>query len=199
MFDKTIIIDGKGHLLGRLASIVAKQLLLGQKVVVVRTEKIIISGSMFRNMYRLRGFMGKTRSANPRRGHIHYHNPARIFWRTIRGMTPHKTARGAAALGRLKTFEGVPSPYDLKKRLVVPDALKVIRIKNFRKTVELGDLAEKFGWTKKDLVDTLEEKRKARSDAHYKRSIKKAETHKKKAEKNNEVQKINEELAKYGF
>ena len=38
MFEKEIIIDGKGHLLGRLASIVAKELMCGQKVVVVRCE-----------------------------------------------------------------------------------------------------------------------------------------------------------------
>ena len=44
-----IIVDGKGHLLGRLASIVAKQILLGQKVVVVRSELINVSGSFFRN------------------------------------------------------------------------------------------------------------------------------------------------------
>ena len=31
---------------------------------------------------------------------------------TIRGMVPHKTARGSAALDRLKTFEGIPHPYD---------------------------------------------------------------------------------------
>lgn len=44
-----VIIDGKGHLLGRLASIVAKQLLNGQKVVVVRCEDLNISGEFFRN------------------------------------------------------------------------------------------------------------------------------------------------------
>ena len=44
MSDITIV-DGKGHLLGRLASIVAKQLLNGKKIVVVRTEAIFISGS----------------------------------------------------------------------------------------------------------------------------------------------------------
>jgi len=27
-------------------------------------------------------------------------------------MLPHKTPRGAAALGKLKVFEGVPAPYD---------------------------------------------------------------------------------------
>jgi large subunit ribosomal protein L13Ae len=42
------VIDGKGHLLGRLASIVAKQLLNGQKIVVVRCEALNISGDFFR-------------------------------------------------------------------------------------------------------------------------------------------------------
>ncbi|KAJ3501591.1 hypothetical protein NMY22_g18873 [Coprinellus aureogranulatus] len=47
-----IVIDGKGHLLGRLASIIAKQILNGQKIVVVRCEEINISGSFFRNKVR---------------------------------------------------------------------------------------------------------------------------------------------------
>ncbi|GCB18226.1 60S ribosomal protein L16 [Aspergillus awamori] len=34
----------------------------------------------------------------------------------VRGMIPHKTARGAAAMEHLKVFEGVPPPYDKKKR-----------------------------------------------------------------------------------
>ena len=51
-----VVIDGKGHLLGRLASIVAKQLLNGQKIVVVRCEEINISGSFFRNKVRVGSF-----------------------------------------------------------------------------------------------------------------------------------------------
>ena len=43
-----MVIDGKGHLLGRLASIVAKQLLNGQKIVVTRCEALNISGEFFR-------------------------------------------------------------------------------------------------------------------------------------------------------
>lgn len=39
-------------------------------------------------------------------------------------MIPHKTKRGAAALARLQVFEGVPPPFDKKKRMVIPDALK---------------------------------------------------------------------------
>ncbi len=41
MFEKEIIIDAKGHLFGRLASIVAKELLNGQRIVVVRCESIL--------------------------------------------------------------------------------------------------------------------------------------------------------------
>ena len=48
-FHQVVVIDGKGHLLGRLASIVAKQALTGQRVVVVRCEELNVSGSFFRN------------------------------------------------------------------------------------------------------------------------------------------------------
>jgi large subunit ribosomal protein L13Ae len=41
-------------------------------------------------------------------------------------MIPHKTKRGEAALARLKTYEGVPPPYDRTKRMVIPDALKYV-------------------------------------------------------------------------
>ena len=41
-------------------------------------------------------------------------------------MIPHKTKRGAAALARMKVFEGVPPPYDKVKRMVIPDALKFV-------------------------------------------------------------------------
>jgi len=39
-FQQNIVIDGKGHLMGRLASVVAKQLLLGSKVVRILHEHL---------------------------------------------------------------------------------------------------------------------------------------------------------------
>ena len=42
---KEIVIDGRGHLLGRLASVVAKSLLNGAHVTVVRCEEINQTGS----------------------------------------------------------------------------------------------------------------------------------------------------------
>lgn len=44
-------------------------------------------------------------------------------------MVPHKTKRGKAALETLKCYEGVPAPYDKMKRVVVPSALRVLKLK----------------------------------------------------------------------
>ncbi|PSK60156.1 60S ribosomal protein L16 [Elsinoe australis] len=169
-FEPVVVIDGKGHLLGRLASTVAKQLLNGQKVVVVRCEAINISGEFFRAKLKYQAFMRKqTRYNATRGGPWHYRAPSKMFWRTVRGMIPHKTARGAAAMERLKTFEGVPPPYDNKKRVVVPQALRVLRLKPGRKYCTVGRLGHEFGWKYQDVVSRLEEKRKVKSAAYYER------------------------------
>eukprot|EP00929_Paragymnodinium_shiwhaense_P095090 TRINITY_DN56055_c0_g1_i1.p1 TRINITY_DN56055_c0_g1~~TRINITY_DN56055_c0_g1_i1.p1 ORF type:complete len:181 (+),score=44.09 TRINITY_DN56055_c0_g1_i1:45-587(+) len=167
MFEKVVIIDCRAHMLGRLASIIAKELLNGQHVVCVRTEEINISGSLFRNQLKWAVYMHKSNNVNPRRGPYHFRAPSRMLFRVIRGMIPHKTARGAAALQRLKVFEGVPTPYDKMKRVVVPDALRVTRLKPGRPFCVLGDLATKAGWKHQDLIKRLEDKRKVRSDAYY--------------------------------
>ena len=93
-------------------------------------------------------------------------------------MVPHKTKRGAAALARLKAFEGVPPPYDVVKRMVVPDALKVLRLGpghcdptvdrfDWYKHCALGDLSSAVGWKHAAAVEVLEAARKERSAAYY--------------------------------
>jgi large subunit ribosomal protein L13Ae len=198
MFEKEVVIDGRGHLVGRLASKLAKELQNGQRIVVVRCEELLKSGSLFRNKLKFHEFLGKTRNTNPRKGHIHFRTPSRMFWRILRGMLPHKTPKGSAALGRLKVFEGIPFPYDQKKRVVVPDALKVLRLKSHRKFCVLGELAQKIGWTRKDLVARLEEKRKVKSAKFWEGKQKKLQA-RKKATGSADLKKFNDELAKYGF
>mmetsp|Transcript_7345 Transcript_7345/g.655 ORF Transcript_7345/g.655 Transcript_7345/m.655 type:complete len:83 (+) Transcript_7345:313-561(+) len=82
-------------------------------------------------------------------------------------MLPHKTPRGAAAFGKLKTFEGIPAPYDTKKKSCIPDALKIVRMKNHRKFCTLGDIANDGGWDKREIVASLEEKRRERSAKYH--------------------------------
>ncbi|SCZ96649.1 BZ3500_MvSof-1268-A1-R1_Chr4-4g07515 [Microbotryum saponariae] len=192
-----IVIDGKGHLLGRLASIVAKQILTGQKVVVVRAELINASGSFFRAKLRYHEFLNKRHLVNPKKsGPFHHRAPSRIFYRTVRGMVPHKTARGAAALERLKIFEGVPPPYDRKKKMVVPSALRVLRLKPGRKYCTIKRLSHEVGWSYRDVVDRLEEKRKVKAAAFHERKVQGVKA---KAEALKSAGSINEKLAVFGY
>ncbi|KAK5947083.1 60S ribosomal protein L16A [Knufia obscura] len=169
-FEPVVVIDGKGHLLGRLASTVAKQLLNGQKLVVVRCEALNISGEFFRAKLKYHAYLRKMTRYNPTRGGpFHFRAPSRIFYKAVRGMIPHKTARGAAAMERLKVFEGVPPPYDKKQRMVVPQALRVLRLKPGRKFCTVGRLSHEVGWKYQDVVARLEERRKAKGSAYYER------------------------------
>ncbi|KAK9828608.1 hypothetical protein WJX72_001019 [[Myrmecia] bisecta] len=164
---KAVVIDARGHMLGRLASVIAKQILSGQHLVVVRAEEICISGGLVRQKAKYERFLRKRMNTNPKHGPIHFRAPSRILWRTVRGMVPHKTKRGAVALERLKSFEGVPPPYDKVKRQVVPDALKVLRLQHGHKFCKLGDLSASVGWRHQDAVAELEKQRKEKSAEYY--------------------------------
>jgi large subunit ribosomal protein L13Ae len=107
---------------------------------------------------------------NPKKsGPFHHRAPSRILFKAIRGMVPHKTARGAAALKRLSLFEGVPPAQDKVKKMVVPSALRVLRLKPGRKYCTLKRVSHEVGWGYRDVVDRLEEKRKVKGQAYHER------------------------------
>merc|ERR1719239_2149943 len=107
---KAIVVDGRGHLMGRLSSIVAKLILTGNKVVVVRCEGINMSGNFYRNKLKYLDFLKKRCNVKPSRGPFHFRAPSKIFWRTVRGMTPHKTERGKDALKGSRPSREFPLP-----------------------------------------------------------------------------------------
>ncbi|CAO4370262.1 hypothetical protein L5515_004511 [Caenorhabditis briggsae] len=164
--NRAIIIDGKNHLLGRLASIVAKKLLQGEKVVVVRAEEITISGNFHRSKLKYMSFLRKRCNINPARGAFHYRAPGKIFWRTVRGMLPHKTIRGNEALKNLRAYEGVPAKYQKTKTLHAPSASR-FRLQPRRKFCLVGRLSHEVGWQYQDVVAKLEAKRKVKGAAYY--------------------------------
>lgn len=166
---RRVVVDARHHMLGRLASILAKELLNGQRIVVVRCEEICLSGGLVRQKMKYHRFLRKRMNTKPSHGPIHFRAPAKILWRTIRGMIPHKTKRGAAALARLKAYEGVPAPYDKMKRMVIPDALKVLRLQPGHKYCLLGRLSSEVGWNHYETIKELEEKRKKRAKVTYER------------------------------
>nr|XP_054520066.1 60S ribosomal protein L13a-like isoform X1 [Pan troglodytes] len=153
-----------------------------------------------RNKLKYLAFLRKRMNSNPSRGPYPLWAPSRIFWRTMRGMLPHKTKPGQAALDRLKVFDCIPPPYDKKKRMVVPAALKVVRLKPTRKFAYLGRLAHEVGWKYQAVTATLEEKRKEKAKIHY-RKKKQLMRLRKQAEKNVEkkIDKYTEVLKTHGL
>merc|ERR1712162_17983 len=166
-FEKLVVIDARGHLMGRLASFVAKEALNGQKVVVVRCEDLVISGSFIRNKLKLLMKRVKRMNTNPKKGPFHHRSPADMFMRVMRGMLPHKQYRGSAAFQRIKCVEGIPEPFNSVKRVVVPDALRIQRLRPGRKFSNLGKLASDLGWGYSDVVANYEAKRKEKNAEWY--------------------------------
>ncbi|XVF28769.1 hypothetical protein REPUB_Repub15cG0059200 [Reevesia pubescens] len=116
-------------------------------------------------------FLRKRMNTKPSHGPIHLRAPSKILWRTVHGMIPHKTKRGATALARLKAYEGVPAPYDKIKSMVIPDAFKVLRIHKGHKYYVLGRLSSEVGWNHYNTIRELEKKRNERSQVASKKKI----------------------------
>ena len=116
------IIDAKNHVVGRLASVVAKRLLDGEDIVVVNAEKALITGdrAMLFKEFKFRREVGSTR-----KGPYYPRRPDRILERAIKGMVPHKRPRGRMVLKHLKVFVAVPEEYKDKKHEKIPEATHV--------------------------------------------------------------------------
>ena len=140
--DATII-DASNIILGRLASIVAKRLLNGEKITIVNAEKAVISGNekniIEAAMTRLeiRTLGSKTKSPkHPRR-------PDGLVRKTIRGMLPWDKSKGKTAYRMLKVYIGIP------KNLidVVPQTIPKANLTNVRASVvSVGDVGKSIGW-----------------------------------------------------
>ncbi|HDJ50961.1 MAG TPA: 50S ribosomal protein L13 [Thermoprotei archaeon] len=121
--DNVTVIDATGHILGRLASIVAKRLLNGEKIVIVNAEKAIISGKreMVFEKYKQKRDIGSHRGPFfPRMPHL-------IVKRTIRGMLPYKQEKGKRALKNLRVYIGVPKELEGRKFEEIPEAKREVR------------------------------------------------------------------------
>ena len=72
-------------------------------------------------------------------------------------------------MSKLKLFEGVPDKYHDRKAMVVPDALRVVRLRSSQKYSRLGKISRQVGWKYASVIQKLEGIRKTRSAAHYQR------------------------------
>ncbi|WP_292465247.1 50S ribosomal protein L13 [Methanolobus sp.] len=134
------VIDAEGLIMGRLASVVAKMLLTGDKIDIVNAEKAVISGSKATTLQEYDESI--TRGSREFGPHFPK-RPDRILKRTIRGMIPHKRMRGRDAMGRLKVYVGVP--IELRSAEITKVAEADMNRLSSNKYLTLGDVSTKLG------------------------------------------------------
>ncbi|HLC39925.1 MAG TPA: 50S ribosomal protein L13 [archaeon] len=99
------IYNAENQILGRFSSIVAKELLKGETIVVVNAEKAVVAG---RPRYTLEKYAHKYERGDPLHGPFFPKQPDRILRRTVRGMLPWDRTKGRNAYRRLHVHIGVP-------------------------------------------------------------------------------------------
>lgn len=140
--EKSIIIDASNLVMGRLASVAAKNLLLGKAVIVFNVEKAVVTGdrlSIFEESHerlKIRNLGSKTKSPK------HPRLPDGLFRRTVRGMLPRDKPRGKNAFSHLKVYVGVPNDIDIS----TATKPKAAENKSLIRLTTLGDIAQSIGW-----------------------------------------------------
>ncbi|MCK5624587.1 50S ribosomal protein L13 [Candidatus Pacearchaeota archaeon] len=110
------IIDGKGAVLGRLASYVAKEALKGEEIVILNSDLVIITGN--KKNIEESFHQKRSRVGSSQKGPKLSKSSERIVKRTIRGMLPeHRFGRGREAFKRIKCYVGVPKEFQESKTI----------------------------------------------------------------------------------
>ena len=146
LVDKTsrpIVIDATDHIAGRLSSNVAKLLLEGNRVTVVNSEKIMISGRKKNIVGEYKQFLKISSILHPKHGPFHPRRPDTMISRMIRGMLPKDKPSGKAALSRLRVYVGVPK--DVKPLGKIQLEKTKIR-KSSASYTSMGELGRYVGW-----------------------------------------------------
>lgn len=138
---KSIIIDAKDLILGRMAAVVAKRLLQGECVTILNAEKAVVSG---RRRSRIREAKRKLEIGHPRKGPFHQRQPDRFVRRTVRGMLPRKKPKGKEAMKRLRVFIGTPKEFEEHQTESVNEA-RAEKLKCSYTTV--GEIVRELGST----------------------------------------------------
>ncbi|MFQ5832784.1 MAG: 50S ribosomal protein L13 [Candidatus Thorarchaeota archaeon] len=144
MSEKEVIIyDAEDMVIGRLASKVAKAVLLGDTVAIVNAEKAIITGDRRTVIEAYKEKFNIRTSYNPRKGPFHHRRPDKMVRRMIRGMLPWPTPRGKEAYKRVKVYIGVPESLMDSEKIVLEGS----RYKSLtRKHITVEDLSNELGW-----------------------------------------------------
>jgi len=137
-FSPDTVVDGRGCILGRVASIVADRALEGETIAVVNAEGIVVTGREENVVGRFK----KRTELGSDRGPYYPKRPDEIAKRSIRGMVPHKRPRGRQAFERVRVY--LDNPFEEEPEVLEGTSLD--RLSNTR-FVELGEVSSQLGAT----------------------------------------------------
>lgn len=130
-----ILIDGKGTVMGRLATFVAKEALKGEDVKVFNCDEVIITGNKVNIKEEFE--TKRSRVGHSQKGPKHHATSFKIVKRAIRGMLPnHREGRGRIAYKRIMCYSDIPAEFEGKE---------MVKIKTGKKTkyAEVRDFKRK--------------------------------------------------------
>ena len=135
-----MIIDATDLILGRMATVAAKKLLLGEKIDIVNCENVYITGSKAKlvNEFHRRRVMGI-----PLQGPYFPKSADRIVRRTIRGMLPYKKDAGKRAFKNIMCYLGVPAEFQGKEKITIKES-NISKVPNL-KYMRLGQISKLIG------------------------------------------------------
>jgi len=138
-----VVVDATDQMMGRLASKVAKLLLQGHRVVVVNSEKALLSEKKRTTIEEIVAF-------RQTKGRVHYKHtprhpktPSGFLTKVIRGMLGRRKSSSLAMFKNLRVYEGVPRSYTRAPKISFEEAKP-------RKSLEyyarLGEVLKILGW-----------------------------------------------------
>jgi large subunit ribosomal protein L13 len=141
--DGVLYIDATGHIAGRLCSRVASEILRGKRIVVLNSEKAVLSGKRDTIIAEWKQTLELGSKVNPIYGPLHPRRPDNIMWRMVRGMVPKTKPKGTLGLKRLRVYIGVPEKYSGVTLAKFDDAMATRPLPMYMTILELS---HNIGW-----------------------------------------------------
>ena len=135
-----IVIDATNLIAGRISTFATKKALLGDKIVIVNSEKAVLSGNKYTlfKAYKRRYSMGV-----PSKGPFMPRMADRFLRRIIRGMLPYKQPRGVAAFKNIMCYIGVPEEFKSSETISIEGA-NISKLPNL-KYLTIGEICKNLG------------------------------------------------------
>lgn len=139
------VFDANGKVLGRLASVVAKNLLNGKNVAVINARDAVITGSKNVIAARYKTRLDLQEKENPEHSPYWPRRPDMLVKRVIRGMLPYRKPSGKSAYRRLRVFAGVPETFKNVKPMAM-ESKDPKRI--YSGSIRVSELSNLLGYNK---------------------------------------------------